>query len=204
MITLPKESDFELTPAGSHVAVCYRVVDYGTQESNYKGKQTFNRKIMIGWELPNEKMKDGKSFIIFRSFNLSSSKKGNLRPFLESWRGKAFTPEELGKFDISKLVGVPALLSIVHEAGEDGETRANLKTAMGLPKGTPIPAIENEKFSFSLENFDQFIFDKLSENTQAKIKLSPEYQRLFANGVSSAGPIAAFNGEETEEDGLSF
>ena len=54
-ITLPEEQAYELAPAGSHTAVCLRVVDLGTQAGMYGPK----RQILISWELPDDQMADG-------------------------------------------------------------------------------------------------------------------------------------------------
>ena len=48
----PKE--YKLVPAGSHLARCYRLVDLGTQRSDYEGNVKFLRKVMINWELHSE------------------------------------------------------------------------------------------------------------------------------------------------------
>ena len=58
-LPLPDATDFELTPAGSHVAVCYRIVDLGTQLIEYNGETKKQHKIMVGWELSNEFMQTG-------------------------------------------------------------------------------------------------------------------------------------------------
>jgi hypothetical protein len=52
-ILLPAQtSEFELTPAGTHIGRCYRVVDLGTQLVEFQGEHKKQHKIMISWELP--------------------------------------------------------------------------------------------------------------------------------------------------------
>jgi hypothetical protein len=102
-------SDFEPIPAGSHQAVCYGVVDLGTQMSN-NPQFADARKVCILWELPQErgkfKDKEDQSKMVDRPraisavYTLSLGTKANLRKVLESWRAKQFTEDELKGFDI--------------------------------------------------------------------------------------------------------
>ena len=48
--------NFEPPPAGTHRAICYRVIDLGTQQSEYQGQTKHQRKIMLSWELVDERM----------------------------------------------------------------------------------------------------------------------------------------------------
>lgn len=177
-IILPKESkDFELAPAGSHVGICYRIVDLGTQQVEYLGQVKRQPKIMLSWELSEERNHEGRPFSVHKRFTLSSSKKGTLRPMLEAWRGVAFTNDDFGRFDLGKLIGVPCMLGVVHEVKGD-KTYENISTIMRMPKGMTAPALVNEPIYFSLNDFRQDVFDKLSEGLRAIIAKSPEYQEL--------------------------
>lgn len=186
---LPSQNDFELTPAGSHIAVCYRVVDLGTQLVEYKGDRKYQHKIMISWELPNELMTKGenagKPFSIHKRYTYSSSDKGNLKKDLESWRGRPFSKEDFGKFDIDVLVGKGCMIGIVHAEG-NGKTYANITSIMNIPKGTVTPELINPPIKFSLNSFNQEIYDGLSENLRNTIAKSPEYAE--AKGLSSHDP----------------
>ena len=42
--------DFEQAPAGSHVARCIKIIDLGTQESEYQGVKTIKNQILVSWE----------------------------------------------------------------------------------------------------------------------------------------------------------
>ena len=81
--------NFEPAPAGTHVAICYRVIDLGTQESVYNGEKKSARKVLISWELPNEEKADGKPFVISATYTWSMHEKSTLRKTLEAWRGAA-------------------------------------------------------------------------------------------------------------------
>lgn len=176
-LTMPaKGQDFENPPEGSHIAVCYRVVDLGKQRSEYQGKVSFKHKILISWELPEALMQDGRPFTIGKSYTYSSDPKSNLRKDLESWRGKAFEDYELGTFDIGKLISAGCMLGIAHRDTERG-TYANVTAILRLPRGVSAPIPANPTICFSLADrpFDSRGFGLLSERLQDTIKRSPEY-----------------------------
>lgn len=179
---LPEPSgNFELPPEGTFLGVCYRVIDQGTQDSTYKGETKRNRKVMISWELPDEKMEDGKPFSIHQTYTFSMSEKATLRKHLESWRGKKFEQTDFGPngFSLKKLLGIGCLLTITHTAkGEN--TYANLTGVAKLMKDMQAPNSINEPIYFSME--DQATFDgtkaalqKMSEKLRERIGGSPEY-----------------------------
>ena len=100
------KADFEMCPAGAHLAVCYQVIDLGTQLTNYQGKEKQQRKVFIGWELPNELMEDGRPFVVGKRYTFSSYERATLRMHLESWRGSKFSDDEISGFNIRNLLGV--------------------------------------------------------------------------------------------------
>jgi hypothetical protein len=177
-LVLPtQKAEFEITPSGAHIARCYRIVDLGTQLVEFQGESKKQHKIMISWELPAELMKDGRPFSIHKKFTLSSHKKATLRKDLESWRGVPFSDEDFGKFDLGVLLTKPCMIGIVHSVvGEN--TYANISSIMNMPKGQTAPSLVNECVYFSLSDFKQDLYDKLSENLRATIAKSPEYQAI--------------------------
>src|SRR6516164_954247 len=132
-ITLPEEQFYELTPAGSHTAVCFRVADLGTQAGMYGPKP----QSLISFELPDEQMADGRPFTISRRYTLSSNRKSALRADIEGWLGRVLTPSDFGRFDLSQLLGTTCLIGIKHETREDGRTFANVTSVMKRPKTVP-------------------------------------------------------------------
>jgi len=174
IITKSSGGDFELIPAGQYSAVCYRVVDIGTQQSTDKmGKVLRKRKLIISWEI-DERMSDGKRFSHHERYTRSTHEMSSLRSMLESWRGKPFTPEEENAFDIGKLIGVPCLVQLIHNK-QGAKTYVNMSSIMKLPKGMEAIKPENETIDFCLDDFNQADFDKFSTNLQETIKKSPEY-----------------------------
>lgn len=201
MLVLPEKNEFELTPAGTHVATCYRVVDLGTQLVDFKGETKKQHKIMISWELTDEKMQDSRPFSTHKQYTLSSNEKASLRKDLQSWRGLPFSDEDFGRFDIGVLIGKSCLVGIVHTS-QNGNTYANITSIMKLPKGTMAPPLINPTVYFSLNDFKQEIYDNLSENIKAKIAKSPEYQAL--KGADKTDPNVADDKHDMHDDIIPF
>lgn len=195
-LTMPaKGQDFELPPEGSHIAVCYRVVDLGKQRTEYQGKISHKHKILISWELPEALMEDGRPFSIGKTYTYSSDPKANLRKDLESWRGAPFKDEELGTFDIGRLIGVGCMIGVAHRETERG-TYSNVTAILRLPRGTQVPAPINPSICFSLADrpFSHTVFGMLSERLQETIKQSPEY-RYAIDGLDPDEQPPTPNGE---------
>lgn len=180
--------NFERCPAGMHLGRCYRIVDLGTQKSEYMGQVKYLHKIMVGWEIHGTddagkpiKMKDGRPFAIFKNYTLSWSEKANLRLDLQSWRGKAFTQEEMRKFDLKNVLGAWCMLNIIERAGQNGKTYSNVDNVAPVPamiKQNGLPEAVNPNEIFNLQNPDMAIFANFSDHLKAKIQSSPEWERL--------------------------
>ena len=106
-----KGGDFTPVPAGIHHAICYAVIDLGTQPSQMYAP---SRKVQLTWELPHERgdFKNSETGItnnlprvISKEYTLSTGAKSNLRKELESWRGRPFTAEEAQEFEVGVLAG---------------------------------------------------------------------------------------------------
>lgn len=180
-------------PSGSHVARCYAVIDLGTQHNPHFG--TDSRKVLLQFELPTElhtfKEENGpEPFVVSREFSLSLSPKANLRPFLEGWRGRPFSEEELAKFDISVLAGQPCLMNIIHEE-KNGKTYANIASVMKMPKAMgECPSAHNPITVLSLDgDFKQSDYDRLPEWIRKKIEVTKEYRSLTND--SAQGDVAS-------------
>ncbi len=130
---LKDTGDFKLSPAGQHQAVCVDVIDKGLVAVEWEGKKKTQHKCRVVWEIA-EVTDDGTRHTVGRQFTASLGEKASLRGFLEAWRGRAFTEEELAGFDTDSLIGVNALLQVVH-AKKGDRTYANVNSIMKLVKG---------------------------------------------------------------------
>ena len=152
--------DFTPTPAGTHAAVCDMVVDLGKQKTSYQGEETIKHQIYIRWQIPTERVewKDADNnkqegpAVIGKTYTLSLGEKANLRKDLQAWRGKPFTDEELRGFDVSKLLGVAATLTVTHTE-KNGRTYANVASLGGLIKGMEKPNVEGDPVLYDGDNF---------------------------------------------------
>ena len=201
-------SNFTPPPAGMHVARCFKLIDLGTQPKSYMGKSTGeSRKVMATFELlGEEKMEDGKPFIISKSWFLSMHEKAALRKDLESWRGKAFSIEEESTFDVSKLLGAYCLLNIVEEQGQDGNSYTKIKAITPLIKGMPKPEPINEDFIFDADTPDMVAYEKFSDKIKELISGCREWRtkRAGIKPAMAATAVPEPNGFEDMSDDIPF
>ena len=208
------KGNFESTPPGSHLARCYRIVDLGTQKSEYQGQVKYLHKVMLGWEIHgvNEdgtpiKMNDGRPFGIFKNYTLSWSEKANLRLDLQSWRGKPFTQEEMRKFDLKNVLGAWCMLNVIERAGQDGKTYTNVNGVTPVPamiKQNGLPTAVNANELFKIDDPDMEMFNKFSDHLKAKIAASPEWQKLQGKTPAPAPQAAPAKPAFDEDDDIPF
>lgn len=189
MLTVSAENSgtFELPPAGAVAARCNRVIDLGSQESVYEGKVSMKRKLLLSWELA-ETRADETPFTISRRFGLSLHENSALRAFLQAWRGRPFTDDELAGFDLRKLINAPCLLNIAHTQ-RNGKDYANILSISPLPKGMTAPELAAHAVLFDIDDPDASdTLETLSEGLQNTITASPEWKaRLSALDSAAAG-----------------
>lgn len=200
---------FESTPVGSHLARCYRIVDVGTQKSEYQGQVKYLHKVMLGWEIHgvNEdgtpiKMKDGRPFAMFKNYTLSWSDKATLRIDLQAWRGRPFTAEEMRRFDLKTILGAWCMLNVIERQGTDGKMYVNVANISPVPamiKQNGLPAAINKNEMFNLSEPDMAMFETFSDNLKKKIQNSPEWERLQTPSKKATTTVDA---AMEEDDGL--
>jgi hypothetical protein len=182
--TTDTTAGFEAAPMGTHLGICVKITDIGTHHDEYNGKARVRNRIVIQWELPLQKMSDGKPFVISEFYTNSLSEKGNLRPMLEAWRGRAFTAEELMKFDLEKVLGAPAMIGVIHN--EKG--RARVSSVLKLPAGMEVPTPVNAREAFWLDEWNEERFNALSEGIRKMIMDSDEYKSRGKTQTGTAKP----------------
>jgi hypothetical protein len=183
--------DFTPVPAGTHFAVCDQVVDLGDQRivSQMFG-ESVKHQVYIRWQIPAERVeweKDGQKqegpAVVGKTYTLSLGEKANLRKDLQAWRNKPFTPDELRGFDIAKLLGAPATITITHTE-KNGKTYANVVSLGGIPKGTEKPALEGEALLYDTDNATNF--DRLPKWLRDKIQ-AQIVKQTTTNGSNDSG-----------------
>ena len=166
--------------AGSYRAICYGIVVEGTFINPFNQKK--QTKVRFLWEFPDERiLKDGKDLprAFSEEYTLTLGEQGKLRPRLESWRGKAFTKQELEGFDIENVLKAPCLITTMVGISKQGREYASITAVGRLPKGMEVPReTENPAIVFNvcdpecpLEKMEQ-----LPDWIQNRIKDSLEYK----------------------------
>ena len=174
----------ELIPAGNYIARCYQMIEIGTVKEIILGKEKIIPKVRIGWELPTElkvfKEENGEQpCVISKEYTLSMAEKANLRIALKSWRGKDFTEDEAKSFDITKLLGVPCMINIIHKPSKDGlKIYEEISGITPLPKGIECPKQVNKTLVLSYDNFDVETFNNLPDFIRNKMISSLEYAAM--------------------------
>lgn len=190
-----ENKDFEKCPQGNHIAVCFSVIDMGMQDNNFQGKITQKRKVRISWEIPGQLMTEGEfagqPFSIAKTYTLSLSEKAILYKDLISWRGKAFTKEELAGFDLLAILGKACLVNVIHNVSDDGQkTYVNVAGVSQLPKGMGAPPIVNPIRKFSIDDQKPGDFEALPKWLQEKINLElPHMEHVKPAPVPQAPPL---------------
>jgi hypothetical protein len=139
----------EPVSAGTHAAVCYGVVDLGTQVSEQYGPK---RKVALLWEIPEERIEvKGKNLPrgISKRYTASLNEKSTLRKDLEGWRGRSFTGPELAGFDLANVLGKACFVNVIHKNTVRG-VFADVGAVMPLPKGMPSKTPESTLINFSI------------------------------------------------------
>jgi hypothetical protein len=163
--------DFQLVPQGAHIAICDMVINLGVQETAFGSKNQH----YIRWQIPGETVdtENGPKPMVIGNFYTSSlSEKANLRKDLEAWRSKAFTKEELEKFDLFAILGKPCQVSVIHAPNKKGNMNAYINGVMALPKGVPAPKIFGDPIGYDAQNAPG-TFNALPEWLQKKINTEP-------------------------------
>ena len=178
-------STFTPVPPGMYLARCYRIIDLGTQKSEYLGQVKTMPKVMLGFEVHGEDdsgkplvTAKGEPMTISKNFTLSLAEKATLRKDLQTWRGKEFTAEELRGFSIDNVLGAWAMVSITKSAGNNGQEYTNIANINSVPKAlkATLPEGHNKVVAFYISKPDMELFNSFSDNLRAKIEGSPEWQ----------------------------
>lgn len=172
---------FTPCPAGSYLARCVKLIDLGTQTTDYQGETKVARKLLVSFEVLDDETRrdDGTPYVLSKRYTASLHEKSALRKDLASWRGRDFTPEELKGFDLAAVLGKNAFVSVVEQTKE-GRTFANLASLMKPPKGMQAPegTCNEPLLHWDMAAPDWAVFDLLHEKLQAQISTSPEFKAL--------------------------
>jgi hypothetical protein len=177
--------EYPKVPKGVHNARCVKVIDLGTQRSDYGGVITYKRQVLVIWETP-EQLNNDQPMTISKFYTLSLHEKSNLGQDLVSWRGRPFTETEKQGFDITKLIGVTCQLNVMHT--DSGKER--ISSVMPLGKNTKINEQFHPSVSFSIDDFQKGkreTFNQLSEGIRKMILRSKELDGIDTSDIGDEG-----------------
>lgn len=161
---------FAPAPEGTHAAVCTRLIDLGTQETQFGPK----RRVQVGWEI-DERREDGQRFMAFAHYTLSMHEKAALRKMLEQWRGRSFDDDE--EFFIGSVLGKGCLITLV----KNGDY-TNVSAVASLMKNMVPLQPEGPTILIDLDELDLGELDKLGDRQREKIEATPEYRAAVGKG----------------------
>ncbi|MGN0108386.1 MAG: phage replication initiation protein, NGO0469 family [Hominilimicola sp.] len=171
-------STIEPLDEGLYTGICTKLIDLGWQYSEkYDKKQ---HKMMLGWDIAGEKVElatgEKVNRTMWKEYSTSLGDKSTLRKDLQSWRGKAFTIQELAGFNLYQILGVPCQMQIIHTE-KNGNKYANISAIIAMPKGMPKPEGDYNTTFFNMDCTDTFgEFGSLPTWIQDKIKNSENYE----------------------------
>lgn len=170
---------YKIPEAGNRPALCFAVVATGTQERSFQGQaKSPAAHVRIGFELCGEddKNEDGSRMTIWsKAMMLNLSDKASLTKMINSWRGVSFTPAELERFDVGRVLGAACLLNVVINSSDDGQKKyANIDSVTQLVKGMPKPAVGRTPFTYEIEHGPNDVFNGLPDFIKKEIYKSAE------------------------------
>ncbi len=186
-LKIKKKSGSSVPPmeAGTYPAVCVGIVDLGEQYSETFKK--YSDKLLVIWEIPSQTIEiDGedKPRWLSKDFSASLNEKSNLYQTLVSWRGKAFTENELTEdengfmqFSVLDMLGTGCFLQVIVEE-KDGNSYNRITSVISLPAWMSAPTTETPLIAFDMDAWDDEVFNSLPVWIQDRIKKSTQYQKL--------------------------
>jgi len=176
-----------LPEGGTHVARCVKIIDLGTQETEFEGKKGKAKKVQFSFELIgqtylfDEGGEDEKEvpFIVHKEYTASIGAKANLAKDLASWLGKKLDPKVPFKPEV--LLGKECQVVVLIETSKkSGEDYAKIGAIMAVPAKMKVDRAASNKVFLSLnpDEFDVEVYKELPTFLRDKIKAAPEFIAL--------------------------
>jgi len=198
---------------GMHLARCYRIVDIGTQKTEYQGQIKHQQKVMMQFEVHGEDdsgkpmvTAKGEPLSISKNFTLSLGENATLRKDLQAWRGRQFTPEELRGFELKNVLGAWCMLTVAKAIGNNGKEYTNIISINPVPvtiKKAGLPEGFNKMSMFVIDNPDMELFETFGSSLKEKIQATPEWRARNA-GQPVSKPAPSGSGFDDMEDDIPF
>lgn len=172
--------------AGTYTAICYGVIDEGHQQAtNFNGEAEVQHQIRLMFELPDERMGDGRPRGTSKKMKLSMHEKSGLRKAVHALIVKQLSDAEAVGFDLTSLVGRGCFVSIVENPRRDGNgTYSKIDGFMPLPRGVQVGKPENATIVYEVESGEPP--DILPEWLRNEINQSEERAKGGASPIAPA------------------
>lgn len=130
------DSKFKPHPAGQFVGQCVDSINLGESVETFAGElPKLVAKCALVFRTGERNEQTGDFIDIGREFTVSMGEKANLRKFLEQWRGKAYTSEQVDAgVPLEKLVGNHGLLTIAQRESKTKRVYGEITACVGIPK----------------------------------------------------------------------
>ena len=185
-LTPPKQSvSRKPIKAGVNLAVCTAIIEIGTQvvpKYQCPGEVDEKYQVMLTFDFPKDRIdieENGK--MVSRPkrktpfpYTFSYHKKSKLGGMLTTWIGS--TPKN--DFDLFQMLGKPAMITIGHDHGDEGQLYDNIVAVTQLMDGMDAPKAECDLVRYSMSENGRNIPDGVPDWIAAKIKESKEWGML--------------------------
>lgn len=157
--------------AGTHHAILYGVVDLGHQHgTDFEGQPNVQHKVLLLFELPEERIEDGRPRGMSKEVTLSMHEKATLRHATHALMGRQLSDEEALKVQLADLIGKNCLLAVVQKPRKDGQGNyAMVDKFAPLMKGMKPREPENNFTFYEIEpgplpaDLPQWVKDKIDK-----------------------------------------
>jgi len=131
------ESKYKAHEEGQYVAQCVDTINLGEHVHSFAGDDSYiEQRCALVFRTGEKNSETGEYIDVNKEFTVSMSDRSNLRKFLEQWRGKAYTADQIKTgVALDKLTGNHALLTIAQKPNKAG-TRiySEITAQVGIPK----------------------------------------------------------------------
>lgn len=140
-------------PPGTHQGVLIGVIDIGSQDAtDFSGKPEIQHQVILLFELPHERMDDGRPRNVSRKFKLSMHEKSALRKCVHALVGKKLTDAEAMQIELAKLCGANCLIEIAEQPRKDGNgTYSKVEGFSTLMRGMKPAEAEGDHIAYEIE-----------------------------------------------------
>jgi hypothetical protein len=202
--------------AGTYTAICYGVIDEGHQDAtDFNGNPEIQHQVRLLFELPDERMDDGRPRGTSKKMKLSMHEKANLRKATQSLLGRQLSDAEAMGIDLATLIGHGCNISMIEKPRRDGKVGPDGKpltisyvdgfSALKKREADTLPDPENAPVVYQIE--DGQPPDSLPDWLREEILKAKEWntgatanQRQTAQRTATPSPTTATYASDDPDD----